>query len=120
MIYGNLPPEPKSNETTNYFETFFDPTMGTSPNVNDAFIGYFQSVTGNAETGVALAGSVLYSALNQGIEPMSLLDEFRKLPPKELNNYLTMLLNLNRIGTSLLGISNAPQTNRYVARAVLP
>lgn len=120
MIYGNLPPEPTDNNTTNYFETMFDPTMGTSPNVNDAFVGYFQTVTGNAEAGATLAGSVLYSALSQGIEPMSLLDEFRKLQPQQLNNYLTMLLNLNRVGTSLLGLSNSPQTNLYIARAILP
>lgn len=119
MIYGNLPPE-AAVDTTSFFETYFEPTQGTSPNINDAFIGYFQTLTGNAETGATLAGAVLYSILNQGLEPMSLLDEFRKLQPQQLNNYLTMLLNLNRVGTSLLGITNSPQTNPYIARAILP
>ena len=32
----------------------------------------------------------------------------------------TMFLNLNRIGTSYLGINNAPQTSKYVARTILP
>ena len=119
MIYGNLPPESADN-TTNFFETYFEPTQGTSPNINDAFIGYFQRVTGNEETGAVLAGSVLYAVLNQGLDPMTQLDEFRKLQPQQLNNYLTMLLNLNRVGTSLLGLTNSPQTSPYVARAILP
>ena len=38
----------------------------------------------------------------------------------ELNAYLTMLLNLDRVNTSLLGISNSPQTNKYIKRAILP
>lgn len=37
----------------------------------------------------------------------------------DLNSYLTMFLNLNRINTSLLGISNQPQTNKYIQRAIL-
>lgn len=38
----------------------------------------------------------------------------------ELNAYLAMFLNLNRVNTSLLGISNAPPVNKYVQRAILP
>lgn len=37
----------------------------------------------------------------------------------DLNSYLTMFLNLNRVNTSLLGISNQPQTNKYIKRAIL-
>jgi hypothetical protein len=63
---------------------------------------------------------VLYTALSQGLDPMLLIDEFRQLSPGELNAYLTMFLNINRASTSLLGISNQPQTNKYIARAILP
>jgi hypothetical protein len=120
MIYGNLPPR-ATNDTTNYFENFFNnATRGTSSNVNEAIIGYFQSVTGSAESGATLAGSVLYVALDQGLDPMTLIDDFRKLGPQELNAYLTMILNLNRVGSSLLGLSNSPQLNAYIQRAVLP
>jgi hypothetical protein len=38
----------------------------------------------------------------------------------ELNAYLTMLLNSNRSGTSLLGLSNTPQVSKYITRAILP
>lgn len=37
-----------------------------------------------------------------------------------LNAYLTMFLNINRVGTSLLGISNVPPVSKYISRAILP
>lgn len=120
MIYGNLPPTNQGTNTTNYFENLFSSGASVSSNVNDAIIGFFQTVTGNADTGTALAASVLYTALNQSIDPMELLDNFRAMDKQELNAYLTMFLNFNRKGTSLLGLSNSPQANKYITRAILP
>jgi hypothetical protein len=37
----------------------------------------------------------------------------------EVDAYLTMFLNLNRSGTSLLGLTNSPQTSKYVLRTIL-
>jgi len=119
-IYGNLPPITADNSTTNFFENFFKQTPNVSENTNDAIIGYFQSVTGDKDSGITLAASVLYTAGQQGIDPMELIDEFRRLKPGEINAYLTMFLNINRVGTSLLGLSNSPQTSKYITRAVLP
>ena len=119
-IYGNLPPPNVDYSTTNFFENFFTQQSGVSENTNDAVIGYFQSVTGDKESGITLAAAVLYTAGQQGIQPMELIDEFRRLKPGELNAYLTMFLNINRVSTSLLGLSNSPQTSKYVTRAVLP
>lgn len=42
-----------------------------------------------------------------------------KFKDNELNAYLTMFLNLNRVGTSLLGINNSPPVSKYVARTIL-
>jgi len=120
MIYGNLPPPANTNGTTSYFDNFFTPGISVSDNVNSAIVGYFQEVTGDAAAGSTLAASVLFTASQQGIAPMTLIDQFRALTPGELNAYLTMFLNINRAGTSLLGISNSPQTNKYITRAVLP
>ena len=120
VIYGNLPPKTVDNRTTDFFDDYFVQQLGTSQDINDAFIGYFQSVTGDKTTGKNLAGAVLYIAKAQGLSPMELLDQFRKLSPGELNAYLAMFLNLNRAGTSLLGLSNAPKVSKYITRAVLP
>ena len=118
-INGNLPPSTKTNTTPTYFNNFFKNGFTVSQNVDDTIIGYFQTITGNKESGATLASTVLYTAQSQGIDPMVIIDEFRKLKPNELNAYLTMFLNLNRVSTSLLGLSNSPQTNKYIVRAIL-
>jgi hypothetical protein len=118
-INGNLPPSTSKNTTTTYFNNFFKNGFTVSQNVDDTMIGYFQTITGDRASGTTLASAVLYTAQSQGIDPMVIIDEFRKLKPNELNAYLTMFLNLNRVSTSLLGLSNSPQTNKYIVRAIL-
>lgn len=119
-VTGNLPiSNINTNSTTAYFNNFFTPDYTISQNVDDTIVGYFQTITGNKESGTALAASVIYTAQTQGIDPITILDEFRKLNKNELNAYLTMFLNLNRVGTSLLGLSNSPQLNKYIARSIL-
>lgn len=76
---GNLPPNTNINSTTEYFNNYFADVLTTSPNINDAVVGYFQSVTGDEESGRTLAATVVYTALSQGLDPMSLIDEFKKL-----------------------------------------
>lgn len=198
MAAGNLPQRTDREPTSEYFNNFFEQEFVTSQNVNDAVLGYFQTVTGDAASAKVLASTVLMTSLSQGIDPMSIIDELRRLsqknqineqkfwvmnkdgsgdkqtvvaanptdailkggeqlgltrkdsidqlkaelsyntrtnenvdpyakpgpPPRknfnELDAYLTVFLNLNRVGSSLLGISNQPQTNKYVQRAILP
>lgn len=117
---GNLPSSKSSNKTTAYFNNFFSEDLYTSSDINDAVLGYFETVTGNTDAAKTLASSVLYTALSQGLNPMELIDQFRKMSDGELNAYLAMILNLNRASTSLLGISNQPETNKYIIRAILP
>jgi len=207
-ITGNLPPSTNINSTTEYFNNYFTDRFNGAP-THDAVIGYFQSVTGSLESGKLLAATIIYTAQTQGINPMELVDEFKKLPSgrktkvrnpidssrvttsytsyndivenvyshnvgqifyvstlntfyesyrdlnqellvrsasnyevervstgdqvydynfyiisyvedkDELTPYLTVLLNQNRVNTSLLGISNVPSTNKYVTRTIL-
>ena len=118
-VNGNLP-STTENSTTDFFNNYYNFPDSISQNVDDAVLGYFQSITGDVDAGRNLAGCVIQTAIQQGIEPMSLIDEFRKLRPNELNTYLTMFLNFSRANTSLLGLSNSPQTNKYIRRAILP
>lgn len=162
---GNLP-NISQNQTTQYFNNFFTQTRGVSPGMNDTVIAYFQSVTGDVETGKNLASAVIATAVQQGMDPVDVVDQLKKLSDKlkldspqyaqrtnqnaqdnneydngvwssggkqyakpgpstaylgisELNAYLTMFLNLNRIPTSLLGLSNSPQTSKYISRSIL-
>lgn len=208
VVTGNLPPSTSINSTTNYFNNFFKTGVNTSANVNDAVVSFFQQITGDKRTGEVLAASVMYTALNQGLDPLLFIDELKRLKRgqktevrtpidpalintdyatyqelinekdlyqegqifylpslnvfyrlkvtnsivsveadtsyaadpvtlangvttynffiksfitenNELNAYLTVLLNLNRVNTSLLGINNSPQTSKYIKRAIL-
>ena len=105
--------------TNKYFNNFFDPTFTVDPNIDAAVISYFETVSSNKESAKLLASAVVYTSYTRGINPMSVLAEFAKLQPGELNQYLTLFLNLQRVGTSFLGLTTQPVTNKYVARAVL-
>ena len=119
MVTGNLPPSTSTNKTTQYFNNFFTNGYSVSSDIDDAVIGYFQTITGDKDSGRTLASVVLYTSLSQGLDPMVMVDEFRKLQPNELNAYLTMFLNSNRVNTSLLGINNSPVANKYITRTIL-
>ena len=106
--------------TQQFFNNFFTPAYDISPNANDAIVTFFETVTDNKESAQALAASVIYTSLTQKTNPMSMLQQFSKLSRGELDVYMAMFLNLNRVGSSLLGVSNAPITNKYVERTFLP
>jgi hypothetical protein len=169
-INGNLPNEQlNTGTTTDYFNNFYEPKTNTSPMINDAVVAYFQKITGNPETGKNLASAVIYTALQQNMDPMEIIDQLNVLSKQnqanrpdfipgqtnpsaqdtnvynaetdtwstsgknyakpgpsapynqisQLDAYLTMFLNLNRVGTSLLGLSNSPRISPYIQRAIL-
>ena len=103
-----------------YFNNFFTEAFQVSPNVDAAVLSYFEAVTENRESAKILASAVIYTSYTRGVDPMSILTEFTRLPPGEINSYLTMFLNLQRVGTSYLGLTAKPVANKYVSRAVLP
>jgi hypothetical protein len=106
--------------TDSFFNNFFNFPVEFSSNVDAAIIAFFETITDNKEAARALAGAVLYTALKQGMNPMSVLEEFKKLPPGDLNTYTALFLNTERVGTSFLGLKNKPVQNKYVTRAILP
>lgn len=109
------------NTTPNtYFNNYFLPAVSVSPNVDTAIISYFEEVSNNRESAKALASAVIFTSREQGVDPMVTLREFTKLPVGELNSYLVMFLNMQRKGTSYLGITNQPSANKYVNRSILP
>jgi hypothetical protein len=109
------PPNPDK-----FFNNFFNFPIEVSSNVDAAVVAYFEQVTDNKESARALASAVIYTAIKQGINPMSALDEFRRIPVGELNAYTALFLNFERVGTSFLGLKNQPAQNKYVTRAILP
>jgi len=110
----------KSTSATQYFNNYFVTPTTVSSNQDAAVTAYFEQVTGgNKQSAAVLASTVIYTALAQGLDPISILQQFQALKPGELNLYLAMFLNLNRIGTSLVGVNNNPVQNKYISRAIL-
>lgn len=105
--------------TTDYFNNFFKPEFDVSGDVDTTIIGFFEKMTANKASAKALASSLIFTSLAQGLDPMEILHNFTKLPKGQIDAYMAMFLNLNRVGTSLIGISNQPSTSKYVARAIL-
>jgi hypothetical protein len=103
-----------------FFNNFFDFPIEVSTNVDAAIVAHFEQIADSKEGARALASAVIYTAIKQGVDPMAALDEFKKIPPGELDVYTALFLNFERKGTSFLGLTNQPAQNKYVTRAILP
>ena len=119
MAQINNLPDIQRDITTAYFNNFFNPAYVISQDINDTILGYFEKVASSKASARALAGALIHTANAQNVDPMVILQKFMSLPNSQLSVYLAMFLNLNRVGTSMLGVSNLPITNKYVARTIL-
>ena len=109
-----------NSDGNQFFNNFYQPNFTVSADIDGAVIAYFQKITNNRDRARILASSVIYTSLAQGVNPMERLDKFKTMTGQELNAYTTMFLNLNRIGTSYLGVTNRPPVSKYVLRSILP
>lgn len=109
-----------SDVTVTFFNNYFLPNFTVSQNVDDAILGFFEKITQNTESAKILASAVIYTSLARNLDTIEVLTKFSTLAEGELNSYISMFLNLNRIGTSYLGINNFPQVSKYVQRTILP
>ena len=115
---GNGPTSAGFNPDS-YFNNLSLPPINVSEDVDDAVQGFFETLTGNSESARVLTSAIIYTSVSQGINPMSTIKEFSSLTRGDLNQYLVTFLNLNRIGTSVLGINTQPFTNQFVKRSIL-
>lgn len=96
----------------------YSPDFSTSQNIDDAIIAIFQRITDNKNSAKSLAAAVIMTCTAQGINPMSTMTEFSNMESTQLSQYLTMFLNLSRVGTSFLGINNRPVASKYITRMI--
>jgi hypothetical protein len=109
-----------NDSTTTFFNNIYVGEFTVSPDVNSAILGFFEQLTDNKVTAKALANSIIFTSKTQNMDPMEVLSKFMNMPKGKIFSYLTMFLNMNRVGTSMLGISNSPITSKYIKRAILP
>lgn len=112
--------ERKDVPLSSYFNNYFTSPLAVAGNVNDSLIAFFERIADNRESAIALASAVVYTSQAQGTDPMEMLTKFANMEKNKLNAYLCMFLNLNRVGTSFLGVNNRPVQNKYVQRTILP
>jgi hypothetical protein len=111
-----------STPANQFFNNYYTVPSTISTDQNDAVVAYFQQVTGgNLQSAAILASTVIYTAMAQGMDPMAVIQQFQSLPQGQLNSYLSMFLNLNRVGTSVVGFNNQQNTNqnKYILRSIL-
>jgi|LauGreDrversion4_2_1035121.scaffolds.fasta_scaffold695531_2 hypothetical protein len=104
---------------TKFFNNYFNKPISISTAKDDAIVAYFEGVTRDNHSAMVLASAVIYTSASLGVDPMTVLDEFKKLDKGVLNSYLCQLLNLNRVGTSLLGVKLKTPRNKYVSRTII-
>lgn len=102
-----------------YINNFIRPTLNTTTDVDAAIQSYFETVTDDVQAARLLSTALVLTSLAQNLNPMSVLTDFKKLQPGQLDTYLATFLNLNRVNTSLLGLTNRPQVSVFVQRSIL-
>lgn len=112
--------ENTSASAPGFFNNFYQPSFSVSQNIDDTVTSYFEKITDNKQAAKMMASSVIYTSLAQGIDPIETLQKFASLSAEDMNAYTAMFLNLNRVGTSYLGINNRPRTGKYVKRLIRP
>lgn len=113
VVPGNLPTDVgQPQSTTTFFNNYYTQTPSVSAATNDTVVAYFQSITGDVDAGKTLAAAVIYTATQQNLDPVGLVEELKKLSDKNLanlpvitpltetviteyNNYQDVLENLN-------------------------
>jgi hypothetical protein len=103
-----------------FFNNFYQPSFTVSQNIDDMVTSYFEKITDNKQSAKLMASSVIYTSLAQGVDPIETLQKFSSLSAADMSAYTAMFLNLNRVGTSYLGINNRPKTGKYVKRLIRP
>lgn len=115
----NLSTANSINNASQYFNNFYAIDFTVSAGANDAITAFFQQYAPNLAAAENLASSVLYTALSQNINPLTILSQFESLPKGELDQYLVAFLNTTRIPTSMLGINRGTKTSPFVTRSIL-
>jgi len=103
-----------------FYKGYYKTDIPVSGAVYDATLTFFLRRTkGDRTAAEALTSSVMVIALNRGIEPMAIIDDFKRLKDDAaFKAAIVSFLNSDRRPTSKLGYAATPQTNGYVTRNI--
>jgi hypothetical protein len=118
---NNLATE-KSNRPTefNFFDKFYQTQFPISGQQYDAVYAFFLSRTNNNKDAArSLASSLLEITYETGIDPLSVLDDFKKYNQNEsFRTALIALFNSSRRNTSKIGFTTSPSPAPLVSRNI--
>lgn len=118
---NNLPLEKTNNPNeNNYFNNFYSSQTPISGPQYDAVFTFFLARTNNnKEAARSLAGSLLEITYELGINPLDVLDDFKKYNQNEsFRTALIALFNSSRRNTSKIGFASNPSPTPLVLRNI--
>jgi len=113
-------PTKLDSSATEFFNNYLQPGFTVSSAVNDTVIGFFERLTDNRASAEIMASAVIYTSMAQKVDPITIIEKMNTLPDSDVASYVTMFLNLNRLGSSYLGTHSGSNTNKYVSRSITP
>lgn len=117
---SNLPKTINDNNTGAFFSGYYQTNLPVNGQQYDAVLTFFlKKTTGNRVAAEALTASIITIAQNRGIDPLSLVDEFKRYNDNEsFKASLVALLNSDRRSTSKLGYTVMPESNPNIVRNI--
>lgn len=109
-----------SSQTNAFFDGYYKVTFPINGQQYDAVLTFFLKKTSNNKIAAeALTATLMVLAQKRGIDPISILNEFKNYNNDEnFKAVLLSLLNSDRGPTSKLGFAVTPQANSYVIRNI--
>jgi hypothetical protein len=121
MTTTNLPTQQATNPTEyNYFNSYYQTQAPISGPKYDAVYTFFLSRTNNNKDAArSLTASLLEIAYSSGVDPMLILDDFKKYNKNEsFKLALIGLFNGTRRNTSKIGFATQPTPTPQVSRNI--
>ena len=87
----NISVESSASDARKYFNNFYSIPFNVSADADNAIIAFFEEYSDNKEAAKNLASAVLYTAMSQNLNPLTILSQFQALPKGQLNQYLIAL-----------------------------
>lgn len=113
-------PKTKNTPEYEYFSRYYNNDQSISGDKYDAIVTFILSKTdGNRDAALSLADGIFKLAYNQNVDPMRILDQYKKIDTNEgLKNAFLAILNSSRNNTSKLGYAKQPAQNQFIVRNI--
>lgn len=108
-----------SNDTTKFFNRFYQEDIFYKPSEVDAVIGYFLKRGFDELAAVNTASVILQQAAKDNMPAFELLDTLKGTTDVQLSNIVAQILNLSRSNCSSIGYRINSNSNLYDQRNII-